>query len=90
MEGVNELKSKIAPGVKAEVLSKIKAGESVASLSEKYGISVKTIYGWLRWETSNKVSWMEYSRLRKENQTLKEIVGVLTLELQKSKKKTVN
>lgn len=84
------MKSKIAPEVKAEVLSKIKAGESVASLSEKYGVSVKTIYGWLRWETSNKVSWVEYSRLKKENQTLKEIVGVLTLELQKSKKKTVN
>jgi hypothetical protein len=30
---------------------------------------------------------MEYSRLKKENQTLKEIVGVLTLELQKSKKR---
>lgn len=84
------MKSKIAPEVKSEVLSKIKGGESVASLAEKYGISVKTIYGWLRWETTNKVSWMEYSRLKKENQTLKEIVGVLTLELQKSKKKTVN
>jgi transposase-like protein len=84
------LKSKIAPEVKSEVLSKIKSGESVASLAEKYGISVKTIYGWLRWETTNKVSWMEYSRLKKENQTLKEIVGVLTLEIQKSKKKTVN
>jgi len=84
------LKSKIAPEVKNEVLSKVKTGESVVSLAEKFGISVKTIYGWLRWETTNKVSWMEYSRLKKENQTLKEIVGVLTLELQKVKKKTVN
>lgn len=84
------MKSKIAPEVKNEVLSKVKTGESVVSLAEKFGISVKTIYGWLRWETTNKVSWMEYSRLKKENQTLKEIVGVLTLELQKVKKKTVN
>ncbi len=84
------MKNKIAPEVKSEVLSKIKGGEAVSSLAEKFGISVKTIYGWLRWETTNKVSWMEYSRLKKENQTLKEIVGVLTLELQKSKKKTVN
>jgi transposase-like protein len=84
------LKSKIAPEVKSEVLGKIKGGESVASLAKSYGISIKTIYGWLRWETASKVSWMEYSRLKKENQTLKEIVGVLTLELQKSKKKTVN
>lgn len=84
------MKSKIAPEVKSEVLLKIKSGEAVASLAEKFGISVKTIYGWLRWETTNKVSWMEYSRLKKENQTLKEIVGVLTLELQRSKKKTIN
>jgi len=84
------LKSKIAPEVKSEVLSKVKNGEAVATLASSYGISVKTIYGWLRWETTNKISWMEYSKLKKENQALKEIIGVLTLELQKSKKKTIN
>lgn len=75
------MKSKIASEVKSEVLSKVKGGEAVSSLAEKFGTSVKTIYGWLRWETTNKVSWMEHIRLKKENQTLKEIVGVLTLEL---------
>lgn len=84
------MKSKIAPEVKSEVLSKVKNGEAVATLASSYGISVKTIYGWLRWETTNKISWMEYSKLKKENQALKEIIGVLTLELQKSKKKTIN
>lgn len=81
------MKSKIAPEVKSEVLSKVKGGEAVATLAQSYGISVKTIYGWLRWETTNKISWKEYSKLKKENQTLKEIVEVLTPELQKVKKR---
>lgn len=82
------LKTAIAKEVKEEVLSKIKAGEPAASLDQTYGISIKTIYGWLRWNTTNKVSWMEHLRLKKENQQLKEIIGVLSLEVEKVKKKT--
>jgi len=81
------LRTAIAKEVKEEVLSKIKAGEPAASLAQTYGISVKTIYGWLRWNTANKVSWMEHLRLKRENQQLKEIIGVLSLEVAKVKKK---
>ena len=82
------MKPVINKEVKEEVLSKVKVGETVSSLAQTYGISVKTIYGWLRWNTTNKVSWMEHIRLKKENQQLKEIIGVLSLEVAKSKKKT--
>lgn len=87
-KGVIILKNAIAKEVKEEILSKIKTGESVSSVAEKYGVSSKTIYGWLRWTTTNKVSWMEHIRLKRENQQLKEIIGVLSLEVAKSKKKT--
>ena len=60
------------------------------SLSKSYGVSDKTIYFWLRGKALRNVSFMEYMKLKKENQTLKEIIGVLTLEIQKSKKKTAN
>lgn len=83
------MKSAIAKEVKEEVLAKIKSGESAATLAQTYGISVKTIYGWLRWNTTNKVSWIEHLRLKKENRQLKEIIGVLSLEVEKVKKKTV-
>lgn len=82
------MKTAIAKEVKEEILAKIKSGEPVASLAQAYGISVKTIYGWLRWNTTNKVSWMEHLKLKKENQQLKEIIGVLSLEVEKVKKKT--
>ena len=81
------MKNAIAKEVKEEILSKVKTGEGVSSLSEKYGVSTKTIYNWLRGKTVNQVSWMEHIRLKKENQQLKEIIGFLSLELEKSKKK---
>jgi len=80
------LKTNIAKEVKEEVLAKVKAGEPAGAVAQTYGISVKTIYGWLRWNTVNKVSWMEHLKLKKENQQLKEIIGVLSLELEKVKK----
>jgi len=41
------LKNAIAKEVKEEILAKVKAGETVGSWSEKYGISTKTICNWL-------------------------------------------
>jgi transposase-like protein len=81
------LKNAISKEVKEEILGKVKAGEGVPSLSEKYGVSTKTIYNWLKGKAARQVSWMEYIRLKKENQQLKEIIGVLSLEVEKSKKK---
>lgn len=82
------MKPVIAKEVKEEILAKVKAGEAAASVAEKYGISAKTIYGWLRWNTVKGVSWLDYAKLKRENQQLKEIIGVLSLEVAKSKKKT--
>lgn len=82
------MKPVINKEVKEEVLGKIKAGEPAVSVASKYGISVKTIYGWLRWNTARAVSILDYAKLKRENQQLKEIIGVLTLEVAKSKKKT--
>ena len=69
-------------------MAKVKSGEPAASVAEKYGISPKTIYGWLRWNTVKGVGWLDYAKIKRENQQLKEIIGVLTLEVAKSKKKT--
>ena len=84
------MKNAIAKEVKEEILTKVKAGEPAASLSEKYGVSTKTIYNWLRGKATRQVSWMEHAKLKRENQQLKEIIGVLSLELERSKKKKGN
>lgn len=82
------MKTIIAAEVKQEILAKVKAGETVASLSQTYGVSDKSIYNWLEKGATRKVSWLDYAKLKKENSQLKEIIGVLSLEVEKSKKKT--
>jgi transposase-like protein len=80
----------IRPDVKAQILKRLKEdGVPVAKLAEEHGISTKTIYGWLsRGAVHNQPSLLAYARLKKENQMLKELVGSLTLYLDKEKKKT--
>lgn len=82
------MKPVIAKEVKEEILAKVKAGEPVSVLSKAYGVSDKSIYNWLQRGATKHVSFLEFAKLRKENQQLKEIIGVLSLEVAKSKKKT--
>lgn len=77
----------IAREVKAEILAKVKSGQKVVELSKQYGVSDKTIYNWLRGQVTEQVNYREYKRVLKENEDLKNILGVVTLELEKSKKK---
>lgn len=77
----------IAKEVKAEILSKVKAGQKVSELAKLYGVSEQTIYSWLRGQVTEQVSYREYKRVLKENEDLKKILGYVTLELEKTKKK---
>lgn len=80
----------IRPDVKAQILKRLKEdGVPVTQLAVEHGISTKTIYNWLsRGVVNNQPSVLAYAKLRKENQRLKELVGLLSLELQTEKKKT--
>lgn len=80
----------IRPDVKAQILKRLKEeGVPVAQLAEEHGVSTKTIYTWLSRGAINKQpSLLAYAKLKKENQRLKELVGLLSLELQTEKKKT--
>ena len=77
----------IAREIKEEILHKIKSeGLSVSSAAKDFGVSTKTIYGWLSKQNEKVPSILEISRLKRENQQLKEIVGLITLELEKVKR----
>lgn len=78
----------IAGEVKAEIIAKVKMGEKVAVLAKQYGVSDVTIYSWLKQRVEGSVSTLEHAKLKKENEWLKQIIGVLTLELEKTKKKS--
>jgi len=78
---------RIAKAIKEEVISKVQAGERVVALAEQYGISTKTIYGWLRQDTvEGVVSMLQYNKLKRENEELKRLIGELTLNMHLQKK----
>lgn len=80
---------KISKEIKDQILKRVKEeGVSVPQAAENHGISTKTIYAWLRTGVTRQVSWLEYNKLKKENQELKELIGEITVELSKTKKKS--
>lgn len=79
--------SRIPIEIKNEILTKAKAGEKVATLASQYGVSDKTIYGWLRRDTGEDVvSILKYNKLKRENKELKWLIGELTLGLKRGEK----
>lgn len=78
----------ISKEVKAEMLLRVKRGEKVADISSQYGVSQQTIYAWLKQKVEGNVSVLEHNKIKKENDQLKQIIGVLTFELEKTKKKS--
>lgn len=79
--------SRIPKATKDEILAKARAGEKVASLATQYGISIKTIYYWLRADTGEEVvSVLKYNKLKRENEELKWLIGEITLDLKREKK----
>jgi transposase-like protein len=71
----------IDQNIKDQIIGRIKNnGETVSKLALEYSVSVKTIYTWLRKQSTNSVSFLEHARLKREHKLLLEIVGKLTLE----------
>lgn len=81
------VKTKVALEIKTEIIKKVRdEGLSVIDISKQYGVSDKTIYGWLRAGISPGATVMENNRLKKEKQQLIQTIGLLTVALEKSKK----
>lgn len=78
---------KIAKEIKDEIINKLKhEGLSVMDAAKQYGISDKTIYNWLGTKARS-VSLLEYNRVKKENEQLKQLVGDITLKLSAQEKR---
>ena len=76
------------PEIKAEIMTKIRhEGLSVTEASTTYGVSSKSIYGWLRDGVvdGNRNLILENNKLKKENEQLYKLLGRATAEMQKSK-----
>lgn len=80
---------KVSKEIKDQILKRIKEeGISAAQAAVDHGVSTKTIYNWLTKGVTKQVSWGEFNKLKKENQDLKTLIGEITIELSKTKKKS--
>ena len=80
---------KIAPEIRQEILGKIQdKGLTVKETVEQYGVSEKTIYGWLSQGAEGSPTWSQLNRLKRANQQLLNLVGELTVKLSATQKKS--
>lgn len=78
---------RIPKEIKDEVLARLRQGQKVPQLASEYGISGKTIYNWLSAGVVAEVSVLEHARIKRERDDLLRLVGNLTLEVERRKKK---
>ncbi|MBU1449208.1 hypothetical protein KKF45_05180 [Patescibacteria group bacterium] len=65
----------------------VKNGTKVSEAAAKHGIHVKTAYAILRRQADNTgTSALEIAKLRRENQELKEIIGMFALDKKRAEK----
>ena len=78
----------VSKEIKDQILKRIKDdGIPVRQAAEEHGLKAKLIYGWIAKGVTAHPSILEVSRLRRENQALKELIGELILEASLVKKK---
>lgn len=79
----------IDPTIKQAVLQDVKNGMKVSEASAKHGVTSNAIYLWLKAQADNTgTSSLEVAKLRRENQELKEIIGLFTLQKKRAEKNT--
>lgn len=73
--------------IKREIIAKIQAGKTVAAVAAEYGIHQTTVRNWLSRDTGGRSGEiLELSRLKRENEELLRLVGMLTYESETGKK----
>ena len=83
----NNKKFKVIPQeIKEQILGRINnEGVTVVQAAADHAVSTKTIYNWLARQTGEGLSWGELNRLKRENRELKELIGQLSLMMEKTK-----
>ena len=79
---------RVAKEVKAEIVRRVKEeGISVSQAAKDAGVHETTIYGWLGSKVEGIPSILEYAKLKRENDELLRLVGLMTLKLNETQKK---
>lgn len=78
----------VSKDVKEQIIKRIKEdGLPVSQVAAEHGLKPRTIYQWIAKGVTAPPSILEISKLKRENQALKELIGQITLEMSLTKKK---
>ncbi|PJA08455.1 hypothetical protein COX69_02325 [Candidatus Falkowbacteria bacterium CG_4_10_14_0_2_um_filter_48_10] len=81
------MSKRISEEIKRKIIERIRnEGLSVPKASEEFGISRNAIYHWIGTKAKGEPSILEIAKLKKENSELKQIIGGLTLNMERGKK----
>ncbi len=79
----------VSKDVKEQIIKRIREeGLPISQIASEHGLKPRTIYQWIARGVTAPPSILEISRLKRENQALKELIGQITLEMSLAKKKT--
>lgn len=79
----------VSKEVKEQIIKRIKEdGLPVSQVASEHGLKPRTIYQWIARGVTAPPPILEISKLKRENQSLKELIGQITLEMSLTKKKT--
>lgn len=80
---------RVAKDVKEQILKRVREeGVPVSQVAQEHGVSDKTIYTWLTKGATGNPTWNEIAKLKRENKSLLELVGAMTLKLSETQKKS--
>jgi len=81
-------KHRITPEVREQIINRVKnEGVSIGQAAEEHGITDSAIYKWLGRKVEGIPSVLEYAKLKRENEELLRLVGLMTLKLSEAQKK---
>lgn len=81
-------KHRISPEVRAQIINRVKnEGVNIADAAKEHGITDSAIYKWMGRGVEGTPSLLEYAKLRRENDELLRLVGLMTLKLSEAQKK---
>ena len=81
------MSKRISEEIKRKIVDRIRnEGLSVPQAATEFGLSRNTIYNWIGSKAESEPSILELAKLKKENAELKQIIGGLTLDMERGKK----
>lgn len=66
--------------IKEEMLAKIKGGVKPSEVADQYGVTRRSVFGWLSGQARTTVSFEAYQKIKRERDGLLTLVGELVLE----------